>query len=78
MLADAKQYGAWSDHLLVRNVANAAKSSTNNYIAVQGGLIERRLTLASAAMGQPDQPQMDRSLRKAMEELERQCQRVGL
>src|SRR5687768_6328888 len=47
MLADAEQYGAWGDHVLVGNVANAARASTNSFIAAHGAQLAGRLAIAS-------------------------------
>lgn len=74
----AREHKAWNDHGLVKYIADAAKTSTNNSISVTGTLLERRLGYASAAMGQPDQPEMDQLLRSTMADMEEQCQRAGL
>lgn len=69
---------SWNDHGLVAHIVAAAKQSTDKYIVFEGTLLERRLTSASAAMGQRDQPEMDRALKAEMQEMQRQCQRAGL
>lgn len=78
MLEEAKQYNAWGDHSLVANVVAAARESTNMGIASSAAQLRVRLAIASAAVGQRDQPDADRNLRANMEELERQCIRAEL
>lgn len=78
MLSDGKQYGAWTDHVLVANVATAAKASTTTGIALAGATLEHRVAIANAAQGQRDQPEADRNLRSNLDELERECKRAGL
>lgn len=69
---------SWNDHGLVAYIVTAAKGSTNKDIAVEATLLERRLMSAAAAMGQRDQPEMDRALKEALQAMQRQCQRAGL
>lgn len=78
MLANARVYGATGDHVLIQNVATAAKASTNRDIAVDGALLERRLATAKAAAGQPDQKDMEATVERTMVTLERDCERAGL